>query len=156
VEEIMKQLGLGIIVAVGLTLPAFGQDVDPLLGKWKVNVEKSKVDFPQAKLTVNTYAKEGEIIVNTIEGIDAQDKPYKIVLQHIYDGIPHLSTGNPNYDSTAYTRIGNTINILRFRQGKVIDVGQGVIVPGKTLTFTGEGVAANGQPYHYVTVYDRQ
>jgi hypothetical protein len=79
-----------------LTLPASAQGVDPLLGKWKVNVEKSKTDFPQAKLTVNTYAKEAENIV---------------------------------------TRIGNTINILRFRQGKVITV------PGAWLRFRASCVA---------------
>jgi hypothetical protein len=37
----MKRLGLGIIVAIGLTLPAFGQGVDPLIGTWKLNCEKS-------------------------------------------------------------------------------------------------------------------
>jgi hypothetical protein len=37
----MKQLGLGIIVAIGLTLPVFGQGVDPLIGTWKMNPAKS-------------------------------------------------------------------------------------------------------------------
>jgi hypothetical protein len=66
-------------------------------------------------MTINTYTSDGQNILNTIEGIDAKDKPYKIVLQHIYDGMPHPSTGGPNYDSTAYTRIGNTINLIRFK-----------------------------------------
>jgi hypothetical protein len=35
----MKQFCLGIIVAIGLTLPAFGQGVDPLIGTWKLNLE---------------------------------------------------------------------------------------------------------------------
>jgi hypothetical protein len=152
----MGKLCLGIIVAIGLTLPAFGQDADPLIGKWKLNVEKSTTTGQFAKLTVNTYARDGQNIINTIEGIDAQDKPFKVVLQHIYDGMPHPSTGTPAYDATAYTRIGNTINLVRFKQGKAVEVGQGVIVPGKTLTFTDEGIAANGQPYHFVVVYDRQ
>jgi hypothetical protein len=66
-------------------------------------------------MTINTYTSDGQNILNTIEGIDAKDKPYKIVLQHIYDGMPHPSTGGPNYDSTAYARIGNTINLIRFK-----------------------------------------
>jgi hypothetical protein len=152
--KIMK-LGLGIIVAIGLTLPAFGQDVDPLIGTWKFNPEKSTSIGPLAKSAVNTYAMEGQNIVNTIEGIDAQGKPYKTILQHIYDGMPHPIIGG-TFDATAYTRIGNTINLIRFRQGKAVEVGQGVIVPGKTLTFTDEGITANGQPYHFVVVYDRQ
>jgi hypothetical protein len=66
--------------------------------------------------------------------------------------MPHPSTGAADYDSTAYTRIGNTINAVRFRQGKTVEVGQAVIVPGKIYTYTAEGIAVNGQPYHYVLV----
>jgi hypothetical protein len=50
VEEAMGKFCLGIIVAISLTLPAFGQGIDPLLGKWKVNVEKSKTDFPPTEI----------------------------------------------------------------------------------------------------------
>jgi hypothetical protein len=152
----MKQFYLGIIAAAGLTLPAFGQGVDPLLGTWKMNLEKSTSTRPVlVKSAVNTYAMEGQNIVNTVEGIDAQGKPYKGILLHIYDGMPHPATG-ADFDATSYTRIGNTINFIRFRQGKVVEVGQAIIVPGKTLTFTNEGITANGQPYHGVVVYDRQ
>jgi hypothetical protein len=70
--------------------------------------------------------------------------------------MPHPTTGNPDYDATTYTRIGNTINGVRFKQGKTVQVTQLVIVPGKTLTATGEGIAANGQSYHQVLVFDRQ
>jgi hypothetical protein len=37
----MKQFCLGIIVAIGLMLPAFGHGVDPYIGTWKLNLEKS-------------------------------------------------------------------------------------------------------------------
>jgi hypothetical protein len=72
------------------------------------------------------------------------------------DGMPHPTTGSPDFDSTSYTRIGNTINGVRFKQGKAVEVGQAVIVPGKTYTLTIEGINANNQPYHSVAVYDRQ
>jgi hypothetical protein len=65
-------------------------------------------------------------------------------------------TGWPNYNSTIYTRIGDTQNAVRFKDGKPVEVSQNVIVPGKTLTVTAEGVNANGQQYHYVWVFDRQ
>jgi hypothetical protein len=46
----MKRLGLGIIVAIGFTLPAFGQNVGPLIGTWKFNPEKSTyVGIPPMK-----------------------------------------------------------------------------------------------------------
>jgi hypothetical protein len=56
-----------------------------------------------------------------------------------------------------YTRIGNTINYVRFKQGKAVEIGQGVIAPGgKTYTLTIEGIDANNQTVHGVGVYDRQ
>ena len=146
---------LGIIVAVGLTLPAFGQSVDPLIGTWKLNLEKSSTNIAFKSLTL-TWTGEGQNLIDTADGVDAQGQPFHVVFRHIYDGQPHPTTGSPDYDSTTYTRIGNTINAVRFRQGKPAEVGQAVIVPGKTYTFTNEGIDANNQPYHYVGVYDRQ
>jgi hypothetical protein len=140
----------------GLTLPAFGQGVDPLIGTWKLNPEKSVTSFPLQRSLTGTWSGEGQNLVNNAEGVDAQGQPFHVVFRHIYDGMPHPTTGSPDYDSTAYTRIGNTINIVRFRQGKTVEVGQGVIVPGKTYTLTIEGIDANNQPYHGVSVFDRQ
>jgi hypothetical protein len=50
VEEIMKRLCVGIIVAISLSLPAFGQGVDPLIGTWKLNLEKSTSTAPLPKV----------------------------------------------------------------------------------------------------------
>jgi hypothetical protein len=155
-EEIMKQLGLGIIVAIGLTLPAFGQGVDPLIGSWKLNAAKSTSSAPQMRSLTLTWTGEGQNLIDTADGVDAQGQPYHVVFRHIYDGQPHPTTGSPDFDSTTYTRIGNTINWVRFRQGKTAEVGQAVIVPGKTYTLTNEGIDASNQPYHNVSVFDRQ
>jgi hypothetical protein len=80
---------------------------------------------------------------------------FKVTFRHVYDGIPQPTTGSPDFDQTAYTRIGNTINVVRFRQGKAVEVAQIVIVPGST-TNNAEGIAANDQPNHSVLVFDRQ
>jgi len=152
----MKQLCLGIAIAIGLTLPAFGQGVDPLVGSWKLNVEKSVSSVPLQRSMTITWSVEGQNLLNNTEGVDAQGRPFKVILRHIYDGMPHPSTGSPDFDSTAYTRIGNTINWVRFKQGKTVEVGQGVVVPGKTYTFSVEGITVGNQPYHAVEVFDRQ
>ncbi len=152
----MKQSCLSIIIAVGLTMPAFGQGVDPLIGSWKLNLEKSMSTAPLFKSLTLTWSGEGQNFIDTVEGVDAQGRAFKVVLRHIYDGMPHQATGSQDYDSTTYTRIGNTINLVRFKQGKAVGVGQIVVVPGKTLTITTEDVGANNQPYHTVGVYDRQ
>ena len=136
---------------------AFGQGVDPLIGSWKMNLEKSTATgLPLGRSETLTFAGEGQNLTNTAEGVDAKGQPFKVVLRHIYDGMPHPSTGSPLYDSTTYTRIGNTVNLVRFRNGKPVLVGQAVIVAGKTHTFTREGIDLNNQPFRSVIVYERQ
>jgi hypothetical protein len=154
-RKIMKQLGLGIIVAIGLTLPAFGQGVDPILGTWKLNLEKSTTNFPLPKTVNFTVVKDGEHMTSTVETITAQGQTVKFVIPHIYDGMPHSVTGNANFDAVAFTRIGNTLNQVRFKQGKAIEIGQ-VAITEKTFTSTAEGIAPDGFSYHYVYVWDKQ
>jgi hypothetical protein len=152
----MRSIFLAIPALGVIATSAFGQGVDPLIGTWKMNVEKSTSTLPPVKSATLTFTGEGQNLTLTLEGVDAQSQPFKVVYQHIYDGRPHPTTGSPDYDSTTYTRIGNTINIVRFRQAKTVDVGQAVIVPNKTYTVTGETITANGQIVHYVLVNDRQ
>jgi hypothetical protein len=153
----MKQLGLGIIVALGMTLPAFGQGVDPLIGTWKLNLEKSTfTGLAPPKSASATWAGEGQTLTNTIEGVNVQGQAFKAILRHIYDGQPHPVTGVPAFDSNIFNRIGNSINGVRFKNGKVVEVLQAQLVPGKTYTAIEEGINANGQPYRAVRVYERQ
>jgi len=121
-----------------------------------MNLEKSTSTAPLAKSITLNWTGEGQNLTNNVDVVDAQGRALKLVFRHIYDGMPHPTTGSPDFDSTTYTRIGNTINIVRFRQGKTVEVGQGVIVPGKTYTLSIEGIDANSQPYRSVIVYDRQ
>jgi hypothetical protein len=64
----MKRLGLGIVVAIGLTLPAFGQGVDPLIGTWKLNYEKSTGSAFRS-LTLTFTAAGGQNLVLTSDGV---------------------------------------------------------------------------------------
>jgi hypothetical protein len=152
----MRRTILACALTAALGVPAFGQGVDPLIGTWKQNLEKSTSTLPQPKSQTLTFAGEGQNFTNTDVGADPQGQAFNIVFRHIYDGQPHPTTGSPDYDSTAYTRIGNTINWVRFRQGKAVEVGQAVIVPRKTYTVTNEGINANNQQYRNVMVFDRQ
>jgi hypothetical protein len=79
-----------------LTLPAFGQGVDPLIGSWKLNLEKSTSTAPLFKSLTLTWSGEGQNFIDTSEGKDAQGQAFKEVLIHIYDGRPHPTTGSPN------------------------------------------------------------
>jgi hypothetical protein len=67
----MKRLGLGIIVAIVLTLPAFGQGVDPLIGTWKLNFEKSTASAFRS-LTLTFTAAGAQNLVAVTDGVDTQ------------------------------------------------------------------------------------
>ncbi len=156
----MSRIILACAIGGILGVPAFGQGVDPFIGTWKFNAEKSSCQTgrqtcPLMKSEILVVSKDGQNIVNNTEGVDSQGQAFKGNYQHVYDGMPHPTTGTV-FDSTAYTRTGNTINGVRFKEGKAMQLMQGVIIPGKTYTATAAGITANGQPYHFVYVYDWQ
>jgi hypothetical protein len=154
-EKIMRII-LACALAGLLGVPAFGQGVDPLIGTWKFNPEKSTANYRLGSMSF-TVVKDGENMVSTVEGVNGESsKAFKMVFQHIYDGMPHPATGGANFDSIAFTRIGNTLNQVRFQNGKPSEVGQSIIVPGKTFTTTAEGIAPNGFVYRHVLVFERQ
>ncbi len=95
----IKSLAIATLIVAS---PAFGQSVDPIIGTWKLNVEKSTCTCPVFKSQTLTVTREGQNLINNAEGVDGEGKPAKFVYQHIYDGQRHPTTGNPDYDSTAY------------------------------------------------------
>jgi hypothetical protein len=47
-------------------MPAFGQGVDPIVGTWKLNLEKSTyVGLPAPKSETATWTREGDNFVGT-------------------------------------------------------------------------------------------
>jgi hypothetical protein len=140
-----------------LGVPAFGQGVDPLIGTWKLNLEKSTfTGIAPPKSRTATFAGEEQTFAVTVEGVEAKGQALKLIFRHIYDGQPHPVTGSPNYDSNTYHRFGNSINGIWFKNGKVVGLTQAQLVPGKTFTVIEEGINADGQLYHDVHVFERQ
>jgi uncharacterized ParB-like nuclease family protein len=143
-----------------LTLPAFGQGVDPLIGTWKLNLEKSTfTGRAPPKSRTATWAGEGQNLAVTIEGVEAKGQPLKLIFRHIYDEQPHPVIGSPDNESNSYLalfRIGNSINGTFFKDGKVVGLTQVQLVPGKTVTLIEEGIDAGDLPYHDVLVFERQ
>ena len=153
----MSRIILSCALAGILGVPAFGQAVDPLIGTWKLNLEKSTfTGLASPKSMTATWAGEGQNLAVTAEGVDAQGQPFKVILRHIYDGQPHPVTGSLTFDSNTFHRIGNSINGVRFKDGRVVEIAQAQLVPDNTYTVIEEGISPNGQPYHVVRVYERQ
>ena len=150
----MTLLGLAIAASPQVS---FAQS-SPLIGTWKQNLDKSKLVGPPPRINTLTYTQDGQNIRGTNQTIDAQGNSTTVVLMHIYDGMPHPTTGSPVWDASAYTRVdANTIILSRFKAGKLVAIGTGVLSQdGKTVTFATTGTQANGQLGNTISVYDKQ
>jgi hypothetical protein len=150
--KIMKQLGLGIIVAIGLTLPALGQGVN-WEGIYQLNFAKSTFrGTPPVKSSTMSLVPGNTI---TAVGFTAEGKPYTTVIPFIVDGKPHQVVGNAFYDMNIYTQLDPfTISINRTKDAKVVQTGITIFNPeSKTITTT--IIAADGS-YNYVLLYEKQ
>jgi hypothetical protein len=116
------------LMTAALPQVSFAQS-SPLIGTWKLNLEKSKYTPGSApKSQTLNFRQDGQNITNTSQAIDAQGNATSVVFMHIYDGQPHSSTGSPIFDATAYTRLdANTIIFGRSKAGKLVQIGNGVV-----------------------------
>jgi hypothetical protein len=127
---------------------------------WKLNLAKSKYSpGPPPRSSTLTYQVEGQSLMATTEGIDAQGNPTKVVHgPYVYDGKSYPITGARAYDAASYKVINDsTDEITQTKMGKLVrTVTEVLSEDGKTLTFTSTGVNANGQQINNVAVYEKQ
>ena len=124
-----------------------------------LNLDKSKYSPGTAPRSVTLiYEQDGQNIRNIGQLTDAKGNSLTVVNIHIYDGQPHPSTGDPDYDATAYTRVdANTVIYSRLKAGKLVLIGTLVVSSdGKTLMGPQTGTLADGQRGNTILVYDKQ
>ena len=151
----MTLLGLAMVAP---TQVGFAQS-GPLIGSWKLNLDKSKFSPGTAPRSITLiYEQDGQNIRNIAQLTDAKGNSLTVVNIHIYDGQPHPSTGDPDYDATAYARVdANTIIFTRLKAGKLIATATGVVSQdGKTLTITTTGTGTTGGGATASNVFDKQ
>jgi hypothetical protein len=155
----LMSIALLSLVACAFPQASFAQS-SPLIGTWKLNLEKSKLTPGTApRSQTATFQQDGQNIKNTNQTIDAQGNATTSVLLHIYDGQPHPTTGNPLYDASAYLRLdANTVVYSRFKGGKLVQIGTiAVSQDGKSRTNTASGILGpNGLAGTTVSFYDKQ
>jgi hypothetical protein len=155
-EKIMKQLGLGIIVAIGLTLPAFGQEaVNAEEGSvWVLNPTKSTFRGPISKTQAFYVGKE----TYTVAGFLANGTSFSVTYPASDDGKSRPISGAPNVDAQTVTRLDPyTIKTVRTKDGKVVQTLIAIYNPdGKTTTVTVIGATPAGVSYNSVLVFEKQ
>jgi hypothetical protein len=154
VEEIMKRLGLGTIVAISLTLPAFGQQAVNPEGVYQLNLAKSTIrGAPYSKSETLNYTADGF----TVAGFDSNGKSYTAAVTVIGDGKAR-PLNSVDYDAITFTQLDPyTLSLNRTKAGKVVETGIRIVNPdGKSVWVTRIGTTATGQSYSYVLVYEKQ
>ena len=146
-----------LVVSVGLRA-----DNNPLIGKWKINLAKTKYNAgTPPKNQVITYDMVGDALRLTAEIDNAQGHQTNTYTAK-YDGKDYP------FKSTAKDAVvGQTVRLKRidasttqrttwFKGKQIGTVTEVVSKDGKTLTRTQKGVNAQGQPVDNVQVLDRQ
>jgi hypothetical protein len=148
-------------LAISVPQASFAQS-NPLIGTWKTNLAKSTYNPgpPPRSLTL-TFETEGQSQRLTIENINAQGNPVKVVVirpNNDGDGKPYPVVGVAAFDAEAIKTINDTTSwIIRTKAGKVVTTIVSVMsADGKTFNDTITGINANGQPFYNFQVYDKQ
>ncbi|MFI5166506.1 MAG: hypothetical protein ACHQQS_07805 [Thermoanaerobaculales bacterium] len=137
-------------------------DTNPSVGKWKLNIAKSKFEpGPVLKSEMRTYEDWGGGLVHAVfEGVDAQDKPTfrEYVGRFDEKDYPYVRRGSPTASTIGFKSIdARTFWFVVKEDGKVSYTGTHTrSADGAVLTVTAKGVSAQGQPIGYTLVYDKQ
>ena len=168
----------GTIIALFATHPA-GQESDPLIGTWVLNIAKSTfspgpapqnesrtyiLEGQQTKMTAKgvseprTYLTVRQEIKATSKGMDANGTPTVREWTIVYDGKDRPITGDADADTVSLRRTSAfTAECTRKRAGHVVITDTGVISrDGTTMTITTHGINAKGQPIDDVLVFEKQ
>jgi hypothetical protein len=133
---------------------------DPLVGTWKLNLEKSKFGSRPApkSSTVTWTAQDGGIFHYTAKGVGPDGQPTLAEITCKFDGKEYKITGSPLADTVSFKRPDpQHIESIGKKDGKVVVTIKGSISKdGKTQTTVWTGSDASGKPQTWTTVSDKQ
>lgn len=156
-KKVLSAAFVGLLLACGTT--AWAADADPIVGTWKLDVQKSTFGgIPAVTSQVRTYSRSGQDLTLKMKTVSAAGKETTTQTTYKLDGKDHPSMGNPDFDSLAGTQIDpNTAEFTLKRGGK--DVGKirrAVSKDGKTLMINYLYTNADGVKTSALTIFDKQ
>jgi len=149
----------GSVFGLALSIAHSTSPDDPVLGTWKLNVEKSKfVPGPGWQSQIRVYQMSPAGVSVTWTGLDAKGKKMQVSYTYKYDGRDYPMAGSGSYDTLNAVRVGAlTVKSEEKRSGKTVGIAVRTVSPdGKILTITDEGTNRKGQAFSQVLVFDRQ
>ena len=154
-------LAASIVVGVTLggTLSVSGQTTkDPRIGRWQLNLSKSKITGTPPKSATRVYEdRGGGIVFFTVTTVTATGTTETLVLYRL-DGKDYPQVRREAETVTVVSQRltdARTIEAVTKQDGKVVSTfTQTVSADGKTLTYTLKD--AQGKPTGAVQVFDKQ
>ena len=134
---------------------------NPLVGTWKLNLEKSKFDpGPAPKSLTRKVEANGDGVKYSFEGVAADGKAISYGFSVNFDGKDNAISGS--MPSGADTIAGKRVDERHFvasvkKGGKEIGTSKVTVSDdGKTTTVETTGTTASGAKVHDVQVFDKQ
>jgi len=150
----------GVLVIVAAVAVVNGQENNPQIGMWKMNIAKSAFSTGTGfKSATSRIEAIGGGVKHTVNSVYADGTSRRYEYTTTYDGKDVPVVGNSPYgDTTALTHVdANTVRTVYKNKGKVTVVQLSVVSnDGKTRTVTTKGTNPLGQAVNNVSVYDRQ
>ena len=147
---VLALCALGIVVAA--------QTPDPAIGKWTLNVAKSKFSpGPAPKSTTATLSTPAGGYRVVVEAVTGDGTKANWEYSASFDGKPHPVKGNPDGDMVVVKRVNaSTVESSYSLKGKPTTNNSRVVsADGKTMTVTSTGTNAQGQKINNVQVFER-
>jgi hypothetical protein len=149
----------GSIFGLALSVAHSTSPDDPVLGTWKLNVEKSKfMPGPAWQSQIRVYQITPAGVSVTWTGLGARGEKMQVSYTYKYDGRDYPMAGSGSYDTLNAVRIDAlTVKSEEKRNGKTVGIAVRTVSPdGKVLTITDEGTNRKGQAFSQILVFDRQ
>jgi len=146
-----------VFAAALLAAAAWG--ADPLIGTWKLNLDKSKFSpGPAPKSSTVNHSEDGEFIVTKSEGVNAKGEEVASSSRWKKDGQDYAITGSTIADTLAAKRVDdNTTEFTYKKAGKVVASARVVVSKdGKTARVRSKGTDAEGKTFDNRVVFDKQ
>jgi hypothetical protein len=152
-----KSLVIAAIVLGFASGTALAQSSNPLIGTWKLNVEKSK--NAAFKSGTTTIEQAGDGVKYTVDLAGTDGTAYHWTFTAKFDGKDNPVTGNsPFGDTVALTRVdAHTTRTIVKQGGKEMATQTTTVsADGKTRTTTTKGTDAKGQKIDAMSFYEKQ
>src|SRR5262245_61671324 len=154
-------LAVAVVLAVASfgTTSISGQGTDPRIGRWQLNVAKSKFTATPPKTITRVYEdRGGGIVLSTITTTPASGAANVLFVLYKIDGkeYPQVPRGAETTNTVTQRLVdAHTVEGVTKRDGKVVsNFTQVVSADGKTLTYTPKD--EKGQPTGVVQVFEKQ